>query len=338
VGDCLVKNGSTKVRFLELLRLLKEYSDEEHPLSVVQLCELLKREGIESERKSVCRDISLMNTYGFDIIHTRLPHPGYFIAKRDFEVPEVRLLMDAVQAASFITNKKTAELTAKLCGLLSCYQADKVLKQINFEPRVKFENEEIYYNIDAIHHAIAENKKISFIYHHRVIVNQRAPFNEGRKFTVSPYALLWVSDRYYLAGNYEKYDAISNYRLDRMKHAEVTPFEARPLNQVSSYEKYFDTSDYLKKTFNMYNGEQRMIVLRCANGLLETIVDKFGSELEFTCHDDNAFTVRVSVYVSDGLIDWLLQYGDRIVVLSPKSLKDTIIKKIEAMSALYTIN
>lgn len=307
-------------------------------MSVAQLCELLHKKGIEAERKALCRDIALLNHDGFDILHTRMPKPGYFLAKRDFEVPEVRLLMDAVQAAPFITNKKTAELTAKLCGLLSCYQADQVLKQLNFEPRVKFENEEIYYTIDAIHHAIAENKKISFCYHHQIIVNHRAQFNEGRKFTVSPYAMLWVSDKYYLAGNYEKYDTISNYRLDRMKHIEVTPLEARPLEEVSSYEKYFDASDYLKKTFNMYNGEQKMVVLRCANDLLETIVDKFGSELEFTCHDDNAFTVRAQVCISDGLIDWLLQYGERMVVLSPKSLKDTMLQKIEALGKAYGLH
>jgi len=331
----LANNGNSKIKFLELLKLLKQCSDEEHPLSAAQLCTLLQKQGIDAERKSVCRDIALLNNYGFDIIHTYMPTQGFFIAKRDFELPEVRLLMDAVLAAPFITNKKTAELTAKLCGLLSCYQAEDVFKQINVEQRVKFENEEIYYNIDTINHAIAEHVKISFFYHHRVIVNQKARFDEGRKFTISPYALLWVNDKYYLAGNYDKYDAISNYRLDRMKHVEATSCESRPLCEVSLYEKYFDTSDYLKKTFNMYSGEQEMIALRCANDLLETIVDKFGSELEFTCHDDNAFTVRASVYVSDGLIDWLLQYGGRITVLSPKSLKDVMIKRIEALSAAY---
>jgi predicted DNA-binding transcriptional regulator YafY len=333
----LINNGNSKIRFLELLKLLKRYSDENHPLSGAQLCKLLQKQGIEAERKSVCRDIALLNKHGFDIIHTRLPKQGYFIAKRDFELPEVRLLMDAVLAAPFITNKKTAELTDKLCGLLSCYQADDVLKQNHMQQRVKFENEEIYYNIDTINRAIAEHKKIAFCYHHRVIANQKAKYDKGRKFVISPYALLWVSDKYYLAGNYDKYDAISNYRLDRMKHVEATSLESRPLNEVSSYEKHFDTSDYLKKTFNMYNGEQEMIALRCSNELLETIVDKFGSDLEFSCHDDHAFTVRASVYVSDGLIDWLLQYGDRITVLSPKSLKDIMIKRIEALSAMYQI-
>ncbi len=333
----MTNNGNSKIKFLVLLKILKKYSDEEHPLSAAELCKLIQKEGIEAERKSICRDITVLMHYGVDIIHTRQPKQGFFIAKRDFELPEVRLLMDAVIAAPFITNKKTAELTGKLCELLSCYQADAVLKQIYVEHRIKFENEEIYYNIDTINRAIVEHKQISFFYHHRIIINQKAQLDEGRQFTISPYALLWENDKYYLAGNYDKYDTISNYRLDRMKQVELTSFNSRPFCEVSSYLEYFDTADYLKKTFNMYNGEQELIVLRCSNSLLETIIDKFGSEIEFSCHDVNAFTVRAAVYVSDGLIDWLLQYGDRIIVQSPKSLKEEMIKRVEAMHAAYQI-
>lgn len=330
-------NGNSKIKFLVLLKTLKRDSDEEHPLSAVELSKIMQKEGIEAERKSICRDIGVLTHYGIDILYTHSPKQGYFIAKRDFELPEVRLLMDAVVAAPFITNKKTAELTGKLCALLSCYQADSVLKQIDVEHRIKFENEQIYYMIDTINRAISDHKKISFFYHHQVIVNQKPQLDEGRQFTISPYSLLWANDKYYLAGNYDKYDKISNYRLDRMKQVALTPYDSRSFCEVSSYIEYFDTSDYLKKTFNMYNGEQERIVLRCSNRLLETIVDKFGSEIEFTCHDDNAFTVRASVYVSDGLIDWLLQYGERIIVLSPKSLKDVMIERVEAMYAAYQI-
>jgi len=333
----MTNNGNSKIKFLLLLNTLNKYSDEEHPLSAAELCKLIQKEGIEAERKSICRDIAVLTRHGADIIYTRFPKQGYFIAKRDFELPEVRLLLDAVSTAPFITNKKTAELTGKLCELLSCYQAEKVIKQIYIENRVKFENEQIYYTIDTINRAISEHKQIAFFYHHRVIVNQRSQFDEGREFAISPYALLWVNDKYYLAGNYDKYDKISNFRLDRMKQVELTSTDSRPFSEVSSYQEYFDTSDYLKKSFNMYNGEQEMIALRCSNELLDTIVDKFGNEIDFTCHDANAFTVRASVYVSEGLIDWLLQYGDRVTVLSPKSLKEVMTARVEEMCAAYHI-
>nr|WP_319488034.1 WYL domain-containing protein [uncultured Caproiciproducens sp.] len=290
-----------------------------------------------TERKTIYRDIDILTKFGVDILYTRSPKQGFFIAKRNFELPEVRLLLDAVLTAPFITNKKTAELTDKLCGLISCYQAENVSKQIYVEQRVKFDNEEIYYNIDTINRAIAEHRKISFYYHHRVIVDQKAQLDEGREFIISPYALLWENDKYYLVGNYEKYSSISNYRLDRMKRISVSTMESRPFSEVCDYKEYFDTADYLKRTFNMYNGEQERVVLRCSNSLLETIIDKFGSDIEFSCHDINAFTVRAAVYVSDGLIEWLLQYGDRIMVLSPQTLKDEMLKRIEAMRAAYQV-
>jgi len=149
--------------------------------------------------------------------------------------------------------------------------------------------------------------------------------------------LLWANDKYYLVGNYEKYDDVSNYRLDRIKHATMMDSDSRPFSEVSSYKTYFDSADYLKKAFNMYNGEQEFIELRCSNTIFETIAEKFGSKIEFSCHDKNAFTVRANVYVSDGLIEWLLQYGTRIVVQSPHKLKQAMIQRIEEMNAAYQI-
>lgn len=334
----MANNGNSKIKLLLLLELLNRFSDEEHPLSSGEICELLKKKGVPGERKSIYRDIAVLTEYGVDIISTRSPKPGFFIAKRDFELPEVRLLLDAVLTAPFITNKKTAELTGKLRELLSCYQAENVFKQVYVDQRIKFENEEIYYNIDAVNRAISSNRQITFMYHHRIIVEQKAQLDKGREFRISPYALLWANDKYYLAGNYDKYDTVGNFRLDRMKHVVMTKQDSRPFSEVSPYRNYFDTADYLRKSFNMYNGEQEMIELRCANNILEAVVDKFGSEIEFSCHDENAFTVRAHVYVSDGLIEWLLQYGDRIVVQSPIRLRQEMIRKINGLREAYQIS
>ncbi|QEY34007.1 WYL domain-containing protein [Caproiciproducens galactitolivorans] len=180
-------------------------------------------------------------------------------------------------------------------------------------------------------------KKISFCYHHNVIVNQRAQLDEGKKLIISPYALLWHNDKYYLAGNYEKYNNISNYRIDRMKHVELTDLSVRPFSEVSDYRECFDTTDYARKSFHMFHGEQERIVLRCSNDLIDVIVDKFGRNIELSCHDRNAFTVRASVFVSDGLVEWLMQHGDRVVVLSPKRLKEKMIHQIDAMRTAYQI-
>ncbi len=326
-----------KLKILYLYKILYQYSDEEHPLSTKELCEKLMEWGIEGERKSIYRDISVLKEFGADIISTRIPKSGFFLARRRFELPEVRLLLDAVLTAPFITNKKTTRLTGKLRELLSCYQAEDVWKQIYIDQRVKFTNEEIYYNIDAINRAISENKKISFQYYHKIIFNQTVVPDEGKEFIVSPYALLWSNDKYYLAGNYQKYDDIANFRLDRINKVVILEESARSFSEVSPYPDYFDSADYLRKSFNMYNGEQALIELKCSNKILETILDKFGSDMEIGNCDSDSFTVRVRACYSDGLIEWLLQYGDRIIVQKPQTLRQEMLQRIEQLNAAYRI-
>lgn len=328
-------NGNSKIKFLSLLQVLEKYSDEEHPLPSGEICALMAKDGVSIERKSIYRDIGVLSELGIEILCTRTPRRGFFIAKRRFELPEVRLLMDAVLTAPFLTSKKTAELMGKLQSLLSVHQAESVACQTYVDQRVKFENEEIYYTIDAIHRAIAKKKRISFLYHHKTISGKKLRYDRGREFTISPYALLWSNDKYYLAGNYEKYDNVGNYRLDRIRRAAVTELDARPFSEVSPYRDFFDSADYLKKSFNMYNGVQELVELRCANEILEAVADKLGSGADFCCRDEKAFTVRARVYVSDGLIEWLLQYGNKIIVQSPKQLRMKIIGRIEEMSAAY---
>ncbi len=328
-------SGNSKLKLLYLYRFLNEFSDEEHPLTSADLCGMLEKEGISCERKSIYRDISVLMDFGVDVIRAKSPHPGFFVANRDFELPEVRLLMDAVLTAPFITNKKTAELTEKLQSLLSRPQAASVSNQMYVDRRIKFDNEEIYYSIDAVNRAVETRRQISFVYHHKVIINGKPELDKGREFTISPYALVWASDKYYLAGNYGKYNNVSNYRLDRMKQVAVTDQKSRPFSEVSPYKTYFDTADYLKRSFNMYSGEQEQVELRCSKDILEAVADKFGDDIQFFCLDENAFTVRARVYVSDGLVEWLLQYGDRIVVQKPKRLRQAVVKQIQELAFAY---
>ena len=326
-----------KLKLLYLLDILRRHTDEEHPLSSRELCSLLEQRGIEAERKSIYRDIAVLNECGLEIGSTRFPKPGYFLLKRDFELPEVRLLIDAVLAAPFITRKKTAGLVEKLKSLASLPQSQGLEPQIFADQRVKFDNEEIYYSIDAVHTAISAGKKVRFRYYHRVIRSCRAEWNEGREFTVSPYALLWANDKYYVAGNYEKYGTVGNYRIDRMKHVSVTDLPIRPFSEVSDYRERFDAADYLKKSFYMYRGEPQEIELCCTNDMLEAVLDKFGADVDFVYQDEDQFTFRAPVYVSDGLVEWILQYGGRVRVLRPDSLYEKTAEKIRALCSAYRI-
>lgn len=324
-----------KIRVLTLFQLLERCSDEEHPLSGGELRRLLLEHGCGCDIKTVYRDIAVLRRAGNDILFTRRPRPGYFLEGRRFEPPEVRLLVDAVLAAPFLTQKKTAELTGKLRGLVSEGQAEEIMRQVCFEKRMKFDNEEIYYSIDAIERAIAAKKKLSFLYRHRIIVRGRPEPSAGRIFVVSPYALIWNSDRYYLAANYEKYDTVGNYRLDRMRGAQILREDARPFQEVSEYRNYFDTADYVSKTFQMYHGETTEVKLRCSKGLLEDMLDRFGGGMCVLDADETSFTLRAEVRAGEGFERWLLQFGSGAEVLSPRTLREHMAAKTEALAALY---
>lgn len=331
-----MNDGSLKVKFklLCILKILTRYTDAQHPVSAQELCGLLEQEGIRAERKSVYRDIAVLRDSGYEIVKTRVPKPGIYLGERDFSLAEVRLLADAVAAAPFLTQRKTQELTQKLQGLLSSYEAEEIGRQV-FAGRVKFDNEEVCRNINILHSAISRKRKIIFRYHHRVIVGNRAELDQGRVFKISPYALLWDHDRYYLAGNYEKYPTVSNYRLDRMKQLVVTPEEARPFSQVSEYQDRFDAADYQRKSFHMFSGQPEQAEFCCSTEMLDAILDKFGNDVEFLYQDSDQFTIRANVLVSDGLVEWVLQYGGRVRVLRPESLIKKTAEKVKALSACF---
>lgn len=333
-----MKLSNSRMRFLYLLEALEKETDEEHPLSAQELCAILAEKGIQAERKSLYRDIAALNEIGYEIGSTRQPKSGFFLMKRDFELPEVRLLIDAVQSAPFLTAKKTAQLTEKLCGLVSRPQSVQLEPQLSVERRNKFDNEEIYYTIDALHAAIANQKKISFRYFHKELRNCRAVWNEGREFVVSPYALLWSNDKYYLAANYEKYDTISNYRLDRMKRVCMVDEPARPFQEISEYRESFDAADYLKCSFHMYRGKMEDIRLICDGSLLEDMLDRFDSDELQLSREGEGFLLRSRAYVSDGLVEWLLQYGGRVQVLDPSSLKDRMQQEALNLCRVYGIH
>ncbi len=328
-------NGRQKLKVLVLLDILKQETDEEHPLSGIELCRMLEDRGFPCGRKTLYGEIASLREYGMDILFVRRPRAGFFLAERDFEVPEVRLLSDAVLAAPFITPRKTEELTAKLRGLLSRAQAEQIPAFSPEESRVKFTNEEIYYAIDAISRAILQKKKISFVYHHSVFSGERVGQNEGQLFVASPYALIWNADRYYLAGNYEKYDSVGVFRLDRMKRAEVLEESSRPFEEVCDYRGRFDAADFARRTFGMYHGEKQKVALRCAPDLLEAVLDKFGGDVPLERLPDGSFTVSGEVYAGEGLVEWVLQYGGRVRVLSPRALREEVVRRIRMLCRAY---
>ncbi len=327
--------ASSKTKTLYIFKYLTQYSDENNPLSTTELIALLAEDGIKCERKSIYDDVKTLNAVGFNIISAVSPKRGFFMASRNFELPEVRLLIDAVSSVGFITPEKTDVLVKKLESLVSKNQAAELGSQVYVDSDTKCDNEEIYYVIDALHEAIINKRKVKFVYKRRKIDKEHRKAYTEKTFTVSPYALIWKEDHYYLVCNNAKYDNLMNLRLDRMRKIQTLDELARPVNEVSEYENNFDVSDYSAKMFNMFSGESGTVKLLCDLDIREEIMDRFGAKIPLTAVDTEHFETTFEAALSDGLVSWIMKFGGQIKVLEPQSLADAVKEKAQTIAALY---
>lgn len=324
-----------KLRIFTLLKILMQKTDENHPLNARELIELLSAQDILCDRKTIYEDIDALILSGYDVISVKGSKSGYFLGGRDFELPEIALLTDAVLAADFITHKKTNILVKKLKGLLNDYQAEKFANRTFIDNRNKGNNEEIYYSIDEIDRSINEKKKITLNYIRHTLTNGRTPILNTKKMKVSPYALIWADDHYYLVCNNEKYNNLMHLRLDRMKNVTITNEDFRHFSEVSEYKTEFNTADYSAKVFNMFSGNEEDIVLDCSTDILEQVIDRFSDKIFIRQSGDNRFKFSHKACISEGLVAWILQFGDKMRVESPANLQNKIKEKIEEITNIY---
>ena len=331
----MASRSSQKLKLLHIVSILKEYSDEDHPVSTAFIISKLEAYGLSAERKAIYDDIECLQEFGYDIIKTRNPKAGYFLASRDFELPEVYLLEDAVRTAHFITEKKTRELCRKLDSMLSTHQLARNANGIYINTDGKTKNESIFYNIDTITRAIENRHKIRFKYGVRQLNSERELVTVYKERTANPYAMTWQDDHYYLIANYDKYDTLLHLRIDRMKSVEETDEKCRHFSEVSKYTDTFNVADYTQTLFDMFAGERDQVNLRCSKKLLEQIVDRFGENIFVTNVTETHFEIGVSCAVSRGLCSWIAGFGDDIEVLSPQSLRDMMRERAEKILNLY---
>ncbi len=329
--------ANSKLKTLVLADILREKTDEEHPMSAAELCQELGDYNIDAERKSIYSDIDVLRDYGLDVINTTYPKKGYFLGDRDFELAEIRLLVDAVESAGFISENKTRALTAKVEKVCSRWQRDRLHKQVYVEECRKTGNEQVYYIIDALSEAISKGCKVRISYQKRRIVADEKARNESRIYTVSPYALIWSDDHYYLVCNNQNYDNFMHVRVERIRKVEMLEDEKiRPCSEFSSFKEGFDCAAYLAQNmFNGYTGEPETIQLRCDNELIQAVTDRFGEDVVIFEADEDTFSVIVTAAVSDGLVDWILQFGSKMLVLSPETLQTDLLSKIASTAEAY---
>lgn len=307
----MAKTEHTKQRLLALMDILRRETDEEHHLSTPELLSLLEQRGIPAERKSLYRDMALLEDEGWDILHDQA---GYYLASGDFELAELKLLADAVQCSRFITEKKSFDLIGKLETLTSRHQAVQLRRQLQLVGRSKTSNEQIYYNIDALYRAINQDCEISF--HYLEWHSDKTRRKREKQYRASPYGLCWDSENYYLVAHTEDRGK-THYRVDRMADIVLldTPRQAR-----EQY-KSLNMAQYSKQVFGMYGGDPVGVRLQFPEELADSAIDKFGSDVMMVPQEDGTFTLSVTVAVSPVFFSWVFSFGGRVKILEPEAVR-----------------
>lgn len=316
-----------KYKLLKLLELLHQETDEEHPLTTSVLCNRLVEMGIPSERRTLTKDIAVLNESGYEVMWNWVgKEKGYYVEDRSFSVPELKILIDAVQAASFITEKKTAELIDKIAALGGSHKAD-ILKSnmVCFNTR-KHSNESIYYNVGFLEDAIQQRKKVIFYYFDLNEHGEKVYRREHHHYVVEPIALVFNADNYYLVVYSARHDSTANYRLDRMDHVEL--IEDAISDRALAMREGLDRRT--EQMFKMYGGEPVTVVLEFDAKLIGAVYDQFGEDTGMIRSGDQCIaTVRVQI--SPVFWGWLFQFGSQMRILSPDRLADDFRKQIAAL-------
>ncbi len=310
--------SNTKLKILYLLKILLEKTDENHIMSSADLIKALNAYGYTVDRKSIYSDIETLMEFGIDIVQAKGgAKQGYYVGSRDFELPEVKLLVDAVQSSKFITAKKSRELIGKIEKLVSENEAKQLQRNVFIFNRIKTENETIYYNVDCIHSAISANRQIKFQYSEWNIEKELAPKKGGQYYIVSPWELTWDDENYYLIAYEETSDKIKHYRVDKMRNTAELDQQRMGKNQFVD----FDLASYAKKTFNMYGGKERKVSLVCDNSMIGVMIDRFSQEITVVREDEEHFRINVDIFISPQFFGWITGLGTGVRIDGPLDVK-----------------
>lgn len=320
-----------------LIKILMEETDAEHGLTMQEIVQKLDSYGVNADRKTLYLDFEELRTgLDLDILSEKAERTvRYRLASRDFELAELKLLVDSVQAAKFITEKKSDELIKKLEGLVSRHEARQLQRQVLISGRIKTMNESIYYNVDILHAAISSNVQISFQYFNWNVKKEMELRHNGERYRVSPKYLIWDDEYYYLVALDHKSGTDRHYRVDKMLHLELTdiPRDGEAFKNVSAASA-FDINAYSKSLFGMFGGETKAVKLEVDNKLAGVIIDRFGKETMIVPKKDK-FTCTVNVVVSPQFFGWVLSFGTDMRILSPKGVADEMRKYLSDIGNLY---
>lgn len=325
------KSPNQKLKLPVLLRFLQRQSDEKHPVTVQQMIEELARYDISAERKSLYDDLEALRSFGADIVSVRGRSPGYYLGQRDFELAELKLLVDSIQSSKFVTQRKTLALIRKLEGLCSVHDAQLLERQVYVRGRVKSMNESVYYNVDAVSDAISRDRMIRFRYFEFTVSGERRYRRGGACYQLSPYALIWDDENYYLLAWDGEEERFKHFRVDKMSH--ITALESPRQGQEAF--RALDMSGYSRRVFGMFAGESLPVRMRFAAHLAGAVLDRFGKETMLIPEGEERFTLTAQVVPSPQFYAWVFGFGTEAEILSPPRVREEAGRLAGEIAGLY---
>lgn len=325
----MANQNCQKIKLLKLMELLQQETDEQHPLRASEICSRLVSIGISCDRRTLTKDINVLNEQGFEVMSVMMGHEkGYYIEDRSFSVPELKILIDAVQAATFITDKKTNELINKIAALGGSHRAEILKSNIVCFNTRKHSNESIYYSVNYLEDAIEKKKKVIFRYYDLNENGEKVYRREGHHYVVEPIALIFNEDNYYLICYSAKHDNTANYRIDRMDSVELIDEDVCEKALVLRE----SVAGYTDQVFKMYGGQPENITIEFNDRLIGVVYDKFGEDTKMLRLSDHTCAATVKVQVSPTFWGWLFQFGDQMKLRSP----ETLVEQYQLQAALLT--
>ena len=329
------KGDNQKLKMLYLAKIFSTETDDSHSLTMPQIIEKLAACGVNADRKTLYLDFEELRHFGLDIISVKEGRECFYhLGNRDFELPELKLLVDSVQSAKFITDKKSKDLIKKLEGLVSRYEGKQLHRQVVISGRIKTMNESIYYNVDKLHQAIGADAQIRFKYYQWNVEKKMELRKDGAWYQVSPWGLMWDDENYYLVAYDAEDNKIKHYRVDKMLRISVV--DARREGK-EAYRK-FDLPRYTKSLFGMYGGEETKVTIEAENSMAGVLIDRFGKDIFIAPVDENHFRTVVNVAVSNQFLGWIMALGGGIKIVSPDTVVDQMKAEIRRLSMQYGAN
>lgn len=326
------KGKNQKFKLYRLAQIMLEHTDDEHFITMPEIMDALREYEITADRKSIYTDLRDLEKLGIEVAGERVGSGyHYHVIGRRFELAELKLLVDAIQASKFMTKNKTNDLIKKLEKMVSKYDAQKLQRQVYVSGRVKTLNEKVYYAVDTIHNAISENKKIKFQYFQWNVKKEMELRHDGAWYHISPWGLCWDSENYYLVGFDSKAQKIKHYRVDKIYKIEMSKED----REGKEYFNKLDMADYTKKSFSMYGGKEETIKLLVDNTLAGVIIDRFGKDIIMIPEDEEHFIVNVDVQVSRQFLGWVFSLGKKIKILSPDNVVEQMKEEIDRLILEY---